>query len=173
MFNFRKKVLGPLADQTFAKIDEACKTQNTTARIENLLSVKEETHTAFSKIENTEAATALAGLFFQIVSIPFMGFAAMLVTSVVLLVAGGEVAIGRSLNANAAIVNARSFKSKIDTEVSNLAAAYPQDAVKSPRFLKALKERFNLVSARETEVNQLRLALAPTPTVQPRATFGL
>jgi hypothetical protein len=65
----------------------------------------------------------------------------------------------------------RRFKNKIESEVQGLATANPEEALKSPRFLKALKERFNLNSAvPEAELRQLRVLLAPAPAAL-RATF--
>jgi hypothetical protein len=89
-------------------------------------------------------------------------------------VVSAAVAIGRTRNADAAGVDARKLKDRIDTEVSNLATAHPEEAVKSPRFVKALKERFNMASASEMEVNHLRLALAPASatTSEPPAGCG-
>jgi hypothetical protein len=61
MFDFKRKVLKPLIVATTAKIDNARETQNTTARIENLLSVKEHTDKAFSKIETPRSPRLLPG----------------------------------------------------------------------------------------------------------------
>src|SRR5580658_3480481 len=41
MFDFKKKVLGPLVDNTTGQLDEALGIKNLADRIENLLSVKE------------------------------------------------------------------------------------------------------------------------------------
>jgi hypothetical protein len=166
MFDFKKKVLNPLISETKSKIDDALKTPNTTARIENLLSAKEDADTSLFKISGNEACKAGAAALLILGSIPF--FAAATVTALLVGVALFSVFAGGAVNMarNADITDdaARNLKGKIDIEVTKLATVHPQEAVKSPRFLKALKERFNLASASETEVNQLLLALGPTPT---------
>lgn len=173
MFDFKKKVLGPLIDNTVGKIDGALRMEGVTDRLETLLSVKEEADTSFSKIENREAAQGIAAIVAVVV-----GDLALLLAApgpvlfvAILTIAGYSYKTVSNSNATAAA--AKKLKSTIDTEVSNLAAAHPQEAVKSPRFQKGLKERFNLLSAGEPELTQLRALLAPACAIQRRATFGL
>lgn len=173
MFDFKKKVLGPLIDNTVGKIDGALRMEGVTDRLETLLSVKEEADTSFSKIENREATQGIAAIVAVVV-----GDLALLLAApgpvlfvAILTIAGYSYKTVSNSNATAAA--AKKLKSTIDTEVSNLAAAHPQEAVKSPRFQKGLKERFNLLSAGEPELTQLRALLAPACAIQRRATFGL
>lgn len=173
MFDFKKKILGPLIDNTVGKIDGALRMEGVTDRLETLLSVKEEADTSFSKIENREATQGIAAIVAVVV-----GDLALLLAApgpvlfvAILTIAGYSYKTVSNSNATAAA--AKKLKSTIDTEVSNLAAAHPQEAVKSPRFQKGLKERFNLLSAGEPELTQLRALLAPACAIQPRATFGL
>lgn len=173
MFDFKKKILGPLIDNTVGKIDGALRMEGVTDRLETLLSVKEEADTSFSKIENREATQGIAAIVAVVV-----GDLALLLAApgpvlfvAILTIAGYSYKTVSNSNATAAA--AKKLKSTIDTEVSNLAAAHPQEAVKSPRFQKGLKERFNLLSAGEPELTQLRALLAPACAIQRRATFGL
>lgn len=173
MFDFKKKILGPLIDNTVGKIDGALRMEGVTDRLETRLSVKEEADTSFSKIENREAAQGIAAIVAVVV-----GDLALLLAApgpvlfvAILTIAGYSYKTVSNSNATAAA--AKKLKSTIDTEVSNLAAAHPQEAVKSPRFQKGLKERFNLLSAGEPELTQLRALLAPACAIQRRATFGL
>lgn len=173
MFDFKKKILGPLIDNTVGKIDGALRMEGVTDRLETLLSVKEEADTSFSKIENREAAQGIAAIVAVVV-----GDLALLLAApgpvlfvAILTIAGYSYKTVSNSNATAAA--AKKLKSTIDTKLSNLAAAHPQEAVKSPRFQKGLKERFNLLSAGEPELTQLRALLAPACAIQPRATFGL
>jgi hypothetical protein len=165
MFDFKKKVLNPLIGATTAKIDEALKTPTITDRIEALFSVKEEANASFSKMVDSElsksATTILLLAAGAIISVALNVPAALL--GLVTLAVGGMV-VKKIGDSDATRDNARKIENTITTEVLNLATAYPQEAIKSPRFLKALKERFNLASASETEVNQLLLALASTRT---------
>jgi hypothetical protein len=62
MFDFKKKILGPLIDNTVGKIDGALRMEGVTDRLETLLSVKEEADTSFSKIENREATQGIAAI---------------------------------------------------------------------------------------------------------------
>lgn len=173
MFDFKQKILGPLIDNTVGKIDGALRMEGVTDRLETLLSVKEEADTSFSKIENREATQGIAAIVAVVV-----GDLALLLAApgpvlfvAILTIAGYSYKTVSNSNATAAA--AKKLKSTIDTEVSNLAAAHPQEAVKSPRFQKGLKERFNLLSAGEPELTQLRALLAPACAIQRRATFGL
>lgn len=173
MFDFKKKILGPLIDNTVGEIDGALRMEGVTDRLETRLSVKEKADTSFSKIENREAAQGIAAIVAVVV-----GDLALLLAApgpvlfvAILTIAGYSYKTVSNSNATAAA--AKKLKSTIDTKLSNLAAAHPQEAVKSPRFQKGLKERFNLLSAGEPELTQLRALLAPACAIQPRATFGL
>jgi hypothetical protein len=164
MFNFfKKKVLNPLISKTVGEMDDALKAQNVTDRIENLLSAKEASKTSFLKISNREGIQGSAALLLMIGGfVAFVGLGSPLIGALALAGIAGF-AVKKSFNTSATRYDAKNIGDRIDAQVSNLATAHPQEALKSPRFLKALKERFNVASASETEVNQLRLALAPPP----------
>lgn len=176
MFDFKKKILGPLIDNTVGKIDGALRMEGVTDRLETLLSVKEEADTSFSKIENREATQGIAAIVAVVVGDLALLLAApgpVLFVAILTIAGIAGYSYKTVSNSNATAAAAKKLKSTIDTEVSNLAAAHPQEAVKSPRFQKGLKERFNLLSAGEPELTQLRALLAPACAIQPRATFGL
>jgi hypothetical protein len=180
MFDFKKKVLGPLIANTVDKIDDALKMKSIPARIENLLSVKEDAATSFLKISNHEDAQGAATVLLAIGSlaasagclVASVGFGVPVAGALAFVALFGY-ALKKASNIGEIKHDAENLGNRIDAQVSDLTTTHPQQALKSPRFLKALKQRFNLASASETEVNLLRLALAPTPTIQPRATLGL
>jgi hypothetical protein len=131
--------------------------------MESLLSVKEDAEKGFSSIFLRSAFPRLGLAFAFTCGSTFLAVVAAGPTALV-------VAIGASLaaclgaagdgdamdNQNAALDN------RINTEVGKLAAAHPEEAGKSPRFLKAMNERFNLASAGDLAL--LRVIL-PAPAV--------
>jgi hypothetical protein len=66
MFDFKERVLDPLASKTLGDINAALKTKNITDRIENLLSVQDELDTSRAEIAVREASIG-AGVGFSVV----------------------------------------------------------------------------------------------------------
>lgn len=175
MFDFKKKILNPLITETKGKTDAALRTQSISDKIENLLSAKAEAKDSFDRIEDDLSKKGLSWVLAAMA-----GLIVMLASSVPLIITGAAMyATGylmglRGVFRKKATIEARdAVDSEISGKVQQLAASNPQEAIKSARFLKALKQRFNLASANETEVNQLRLALAPAPNNRGCATFGV
>ena len=142
-------------------IAEALQAKTITDRIETLLSVKAEANDSFDKAARREKKK---GFWFTVgsVLVACAGAAAAAAASWPLWIvacvfsAGGCAMAEKATNHHADINKCRdTLNDKIGGEVSKLADSNPQEAVKSPRFLKALKESFNLVSASEAEVQQL------------------
>jgi hypothetical protein len=180
MFDFKKKVLNPLISRITRDIDAARQTGNIGERIENLLSAKEAGETALEKVASRERSKAsvfldvpiILGLYLMIAP---LGAPLCLVVGGFLLAVGVACAltVKKVFNVDEVEQQTRHFKNKIESEVQGLAAASPVEALKSPRFLNALKERFNLGSAvPETELSQLRLLLAPVPAATPALKEG-
>jgi hypothetical protein len=173
MFEFRfiKKVLSPLFTKAIAtSIDEAVQTKSITDSIEKLLSVKEEAKDNFDKAATRAAKNGSLWLAFGSIGLLVAGTMAAVVGSLPLIVAalafyfGGGAMCQRALNHVAAIKKSRDMvEDKIGSEVLKLSDSSPEEAVKSPRFLKALKARFNLASASEADVKQLKALFAAAP----------
>jgi hypothetical protein len=175
MFDFKKKVLGPLVDNTTGQLDEALGIKNLADRIENLLSVKEEAKGSFGKLAHRLKVQRFswAGLAALGWLVSWVGLAPLHVAGILIYAGAMAMEIASDLRCSAVFDSRGKLDKKIDGEVQQLTKANPQEAVKSPRFLRALLARFNLASASKTEINQLRLALTPTPSIQPRAELGL
>jgi hypothetical protein len=166
VFNFRKKVLNPLINEITCKVDDAAKIRSVGDRIEGLLSLKDDIRTRYSKIINGQMAKlvvafiaaqplAIIGAVIASPAGPILSFAVFVGT------------VGYSykklFNAWGAQRDGARLKKTIDAEADKLSTACPKEAVKSPRFLEVLKKRFNLASAGEQEVNQLRALLVQMP----------
>jgi len=139
-----------------ARFDKALKTPDITDRIEEFLSVKDQTTSLLSKIAANEK-TALKITFWSTVGLTLLGWFAMpgsliledIVYSSVCTMVGG---IGISANIKGYFARKRALNedlvNKIDNEVTKLLHEHPQETHKSPRFLKALKGDFNTPSSR-------------------------
>jgi hypothetical protein len=172
VFDFRKTVLKPLITEITGKVDDAAKIQSVGDRIESLLSLKDDIRTRYSKIINGQMAKlviafiaaqplAIIGAVIASPAAPILSFAVFVGTL--------GYSYKKLFNAWGAQRDRARLKDKIDTAAKMLATTYPEEAVKSPRFLSALKKRFNLASAGETELNQLRAALVQAPVApQPK-----
>jgi hypothetical protein len=144
---------------------------NVADRIEGLLALSERTNETFSEISGSESLKGAASLMAQIPIASISCFVLSLIAQAagpglgVIIAALGMATYfcKKGLNEYAAGQEVAKLKNKIDTAANSLATANPQEAVKSPRFLKALSPRFDLASAREPELNQLRAVLASAP----------
>jgi len=174
MFDFKKKILNPLISTTIGKLDEALKTEGVAEKTESLLAVKEEAKGSFDKVSAREATKGDSGLYVALASLVVAAVGSMAMPFLIpaaALYAGGIFMALRSIGRQSAIRESRStLEGKISDEVLQLMNSNPQDALKSPRFLKALKEGFNTAANKDqgNAYEQLRSSIkAKVPAPQP------
>jgi hypothetical protein len=173
VFTFRKKVLNPLISEASSQIDETVQMQRIPDRIEGLLTLKENIDSRIIRLADIETAKSNAGLFalvpLAIASVAFCPIAPVLAPMVAAIALLGTAAYTckKGLNSTAALRATAELQDKIDTEANKLATAYPTEAAKSQCFIEALKKRFNLTSAGEPELDQLRAVFAAAPLPGP------
>lgn len=174
MFNFKKKTLTPLIAASIAKIDAALKTEGSLARAEKLLDAKDEKEKSIQEALNTAdrptlwgAFAAFAGLAAPMLLSGLVAWPVSLGIAAVLYLGGIGTMMKTMSNKIATRVTGSTLGNKIDTEVMNLVEAAPQEVLKSPRVLKALKDSFNPPAARDGKAYQeLAASVAPKPSAR-------
>jgi hypothetical protein len=177
MFDFKKKVLSPLVKSFASKIDEALRKDSVADKMETLLSVKDAVNDSFSKIAKRGAWKGAVGALAILAGLFTAGVSGLLVVgslSVAALVSSPLVLAEAALYVTGAVLSmslvARSsqiqtarkpLEAKIDGEVYSLAEKHPREVVKSPRFLKALKDCLNIAAAPKAVAASLPISPAP------------
>jgi hypothetical protein len=151
MFDFKKKILNPVVSGFVNEIDSALRMQSASDKVEHLLAVKDTADKRLRKIVAFEMSNAVPWLLAGVCAMGtvFVG----LTVAPVLGVIGVGIAYKKLSNSLRATSDYHTLRRKIDNEVFNVAAAQPQEAAKSPRFIQeqALKKSFDAAASSDAK----------------------
>jgi hypothetical protein len=183
MFDFKKKTLNPLMANFLTRMDKAIAAPETAEKVERLLALRDNGGEILRRLAAREdnkmgvamivGANALVlALFAGVVTLPAgaaLSAAAPLFTAgAAAMAAGLGAGVKRALNCERVKEDRGILQAKINGEVLRLAAAEPAEAMKSPRFMKALKDTFNQNADAEQDFAALAKRVAPAARLSPK-----
>jgi hypothetical protein len=164
MFNFKREKLNSVIREFVGEIDEALVVQPVTGKIEQLLAVRENVDKKLGEIAESELKGLLGGYVMNVAGAAVLGMTSVFTLPVIValgaLVLGTIVMCKKLSNVTRVYEDRKKLDAAIDGEVTALVRVQPEEAMKSPRFMKAIKGLFNRASTENT-LETLRARVAP------------